>query len=468
MTITLSTLNERLKDGHPLYVAIAHALADAIHSGDLKPGSRLPTHRDLAGQLGVTVGTVSRAYLEVQRQGLVSGEVGRGTFVRPAQAPHESFANEVPPAPDTGLIDLRTNVPPFPDGQDLQALLSETLSNLARRPGMRTLFSHEIVTELPEHRQAGALWLQRCGLDANSDQVLITSGAQHGLTVVFATVAAPGDLIVADTLSNPGIKAVADLLHLEIAGLPADEHGLVPDAFADVCRTRKVRALYCAPTIHNPTAITMPEERRRAIVAIARTHGVVIVEDDEYGALPAGRPAPIARIAPDVTYYVASLSKSLGFGLRIAYVLPPRGMERRVLNQVRATTWMVSPLLAEIPSGWILDGTADRIVHGRREELAARQQVAAAVLAGFTYQSHPHASHVWLQLPGGWRSDRFALEAERRGVVVAAAEEFAVGPGQLPSAVRVALGAVPNRGLLRLGLERLVTLLHEGPGLSLV
>jgi DNA-binding transcriptional MocR family regulator len=212
----------------------------------------------------------------------------------------------------------------------------------------------------------------------------------------------------------------------------------------------------------------MPEERRRQIAQIAQAFGVAILEDDEYGPLWEGRPQPIAALAPAQTYYVASLSKTLGFGLRFAYLAAPAGQEARLLHSLRASIWMTSPLIGEIAASWIRSETAERLLRLRRQEAAARYALASEVLSGYDFTGHSSSYHLWLALPEEWRAERFAAEAERRGVAVASAEEFIVGRETPVHGVRVALGAPRSRSSLRQGLETLVALLREGPPVSIV
>lgn len=464
MTIWKPTLNT--SDGRPLYLAIANAIAEGIRKGELRPGDRLPPQRELADLLGVTLGTISRAYLEGERRGHLSGEVGRGTFVRSAESLTGQFGTT--DALHREQIDLRRNHAALPESEDGERLLSEVLTGLARHPRLDLLCGEENITEAMNHREAGAAWLRRCRLDVAPDRVLIANGSQHGLVAVLSALVSPGDLVATSAMTNPGLKAAAALLHVKLLGLPMDEAGLVPEEFERACRSGRIRALYCTPTLHNPTAVTMPEARRRQIAAIAATHGIAIIEDEEYGALLDDPLPPLASFAPNHTYYMASLSKALGFGLRVSYVAAPPGKEHTVLNSIRASIWMTPPLVAEVATRLIVEGPADRLLRLRREEAAARFSLAAEALRNWRWTGSSQGFHLWLHLPDRWRAELFVSEAAKRGVGLASSVEFCTERDVHLHAVRVALGAAPSRTLLQRGLTTIHQLLQEAPGLSLI
>lgn len=432
----------------PRYRAIVEALSEDVASGLLAEGSRLPTHRDLAEQLGVTVGTVSRAYAEAERQGLVSGEVGRGTFVRADRS-----------ASASGPIDLGQNHPPEPASQPQRAALVECLTTLMARGEAGRLLDYPAAGGDGADREAGAAWIGRAEVPAAPEEVVLCTGSQHGLTVLLATLLEPGDLLLTEELTYSGLKAVAGLLRLRLRGLPIDRDGLRPEALAEACRTENAKALYLIPTLHNPTTAVMPEARRLAIAALAREHGLVIVEDDVHGLLPQTRPRPLAALAPELTYYLTSTSKTLAPGLRIAYIKAPKAMVPRLVASLRATTWAIAPLTAAVASAWIRNGTADALLEARRAEARARQAVLRETLAGADLDSQPEAYYSWLRLPEPWRADSFVAEAQARGVWLTPAEAFAVGRASVPHAVRLCIGAARNRESLRAGLAVVAELL---------
>lgn len=443
------------------YLAIADRIAEDIEHGQLRPGEQMPTHRELASRLGVTVGTITRAYAEAQRRGLLVGETGRGTYVR-----EDLFADAFPPplaTEDDTLIDLSLNIPPPSAGDLLGQSLSATLSNLSNRSNLSGLLGYHTPIGAERHRAAGAAWVSRSGLEAEASRVLITSGALHAMTVVFSTLTKPGDTIFTESLTYPGMKNLAHLLHLRLHALPSDEQGIVPEAFERACRSGSVRVLYTIPTIHNPLGTVMPEERRREIARIAEEHDIAIVEDDVHSFILERPPLPLSAFAPERSYYILTTSKSIAGGMRIGYLYAPRRMVDRLATSLRATVWMAAPLMAEIVSEWIRDGTAERLVMQKRKEAAERQEIARRIFQGLRFRAHPLSFHVWLELPEPWRSDEFLAQARRRGVMVTPPEAFVPAREEAPHAVRVCLGAARTRQQLEKGLKIIRELCRSTP-----
>jgi DNA-binding transcriptional MocR family regulator len=436
------------------YLAIVDALAADIEEGQLRDGDRLPTHRDLAYRLGVTVGTVTRAYAEAERRGLIQGEVGRGTYVR---------SPRLMPLPETkvgdGVIDLSMN---FPAGSYEDAMLAQGLAEMATRGGIGRLLDYQQYRGRADHRAAGATWVKRFGLEVSPEQIVVTAGGQHAMAAVLGTLAGPGEVVLAESVSYPGVKSLADLFRFKLVGLAMDSHGILPEAFEKACRTERARALFCMPSLQNPTGAHMPLERRREIAAIARRHGVAIVEDDIYGFLIKDPPPPLVTLAPERGFYLASLSKAIAPGLRVGYVAMPPEYVQRVTTAVRATTVMAAPPMAELASQWVADGTGERRSAQYREEAIARQTITRQMLQGLTYTAHPAGFHGWLTLPDHWAPTHYAAEARQRGVVISPAEIFAV-ENRAPRAVRICIAAAHSRDELRQALGILTQLAHERP-----
>lgn len=456
MTIWQPTLED---DGKPRYAALADALARDIGAGKLKPGDRLPTHRDLAWSLGVTVGTVSRAYAEAAKRGLTTGEVGRGTYIKDPSENTRHMAFYLDNPGEAG-IDLAYAFPPPAIAEET---LLPALRDLASDPNILPLFDYQPRPGLKAHRAMGARWLARSGLSATSDSVVVCGGGHHGMTIAMAAITRPGDRILAERLTYPGLKDVAHLLGLRIDGVAMDEEGLCPDAFESACRQGEAKALYCMPTLHNPTNIILSTERRQAIAQIAERYGVAIVEDDVFGLLAPEAPPALASFAPTQGYFVTSLSKTLSPGLRIGFVHGPEAARHRLNNAVRISCWMAPPLCAELAARMVADGSADRLLTAHRAEADARRRLALEILQPWQVTAPPGAIHLWLQLPEPWRGSDFAAQASRRNLGLRPAEPFTIGRHHLTHAVRICLGPPRTRAALRHGLEIIADLLNEGP-----
>jgi DNA-binding transcriptional MocR family regulator len=442
----------------PKYQALVDAIDRDIDAGRLPPGTRLPTQRQLATRLGVAIGTVSRAYAMAEERGLLSGEVGRGTFVRRREPGLQEGANDE--GDDPALLDLSKGRL-VRDPRD--PTLRRSLEALSRRPDLDRLVDfYQPAAGMARHRAAGSRWVARSGRETDPDRVVITSGAQHGAAVVLGTIARPGDVILTEEVTYAGIRALASLLHLQLRGLPLDEKGIIPDAFDAACRSGAARALFCMTNLQNPTGRTMPLDRRQEIAAIAVAHDVALIEDDVNGFLPAEPIPPLAHLAPAHTYYVTGTSKSLAPGLRLGYVVAPAHRVERVAATIRASTWLTSPILAELVTAWIESGEADEMVAWKRSETAARHALALDILAPWLPPG-PVSFHRWLPLPEPWRNETFVAQARARGVMVTPSEEFMVGRDSAPHAVRVCLGATLSRDRLEEGLRRLAGLLAQGP-----
>ncbi|MBR0661063.1 aminotransferase-like domain-containing protein [Neoroseomonas oryzicola] len=427
--------------GHegPIYRAIADAIGAAVAAGELREGDRLPTHRALAEALGVDLTTVTRAYAEARSRGLLQATVGRGSFIRAARAPGGGDS----------AVDLSMNLPPQPDAPALPALLRDGMAALLGGPGATEVLTYRSGAGSLAERAAGAAWLRPVLGEVPVERVLLSPGAQPALMVVLGAVMAPGEVLLTDAMTYPGLRGAAAQLGLRLRGVAADAEGMLPEAIEAACRAEpRPKALYCVPTMHNPTAATMPLARREAIAALARRQGLQVIEDDAYGLLPSAPLPAIASLAPECCFHVATVSKVISPALRVAWlVVPDVRWAARMASALRATVLMASPLLAGVFARWVEDGTAARVLGAIRHECAARQRIAREVLAGARFAAHPEGIHLWLDLPGGWDRLDFAAHLRRRGLAVVPSDAFAV---EAPApAVRVSLGAAADRTALR-------------------
>lgn len=439
------------------YLGIVEALEADVRSGRVRPGDRLPPQRAIAEALGVDLTTVTRAFNEARRRGLVDAQAGRGSFIREGLDADRRMGG----LGGTPMIDLSMNIPPQPAAAGLQKAIPKGIADLLSNPrGMLHLHYQESTGNEPD-RIAAAAWLGRRMETISPSRILVAGGAQAALFAICELQLRPGDAIAAGSMTYPGLKAVATQKGLVTTPLAMDEGGIIPDAFEEACRTKAPRALYVIPSIDNPTTATLSEDRRRRLITTARRHHVVIIEDDPYAPLRPQTTPALVSLAGDITWHIATLSKCATPALRVAYVVAPGNTQAlRLAGVLRATTLMAPPLMAALASRWIADGALEAITAAIRDENAERQKLAASLLADTKFAADPHGHHLWLWMPSHWRAADFAEHADRSGIAIVPSSTFSVAAMPV-EAVRVSLGVAPDRAALEDALTLLANLISQ-------
>lgn len=417
----------------PLYKELADAIERDIQAGTLVPGERLPTHRDMADALEMNVSTVTRGYGEAEKRGLLSGTVGRGTFVAADAATSTSMVSFEPCAP--GMLEMGLVSPLY----HLDPEVSEGFKRIARRKDPASFMRYTDPRGLPEHREAGASWAGRYGLDATAEDIIVCAGAQHGLTCCLTGLFRPGDRIAADCLTYPGMKTLITMLGFRLVPIAMDDEGMLPESLDAACRRDEIKGIYLIPGVHNPTTATMSDTRRNQIARLAEVHDLTIIEDDAYDLTDPGSPAPVSSRARHRSVFVAGMSKTLAAGLRVAFLVAPKPYRKPLAQAVLNTIWMAPPLNAELASMWINDGTADRIIEEKRTEAAKRYMIACDMFDGFRFRGKPTGFYLWLDLPEPWTGKTLEAAAHAQNVNVFGSEKFAVGETVPPAAARISL-----------------------------
>lgn len=442
----------------PAYRSLADLVARAIDTDELQAGDRLPTHRDLAYQLDLSVQTVSRAYEELIRRGLIDGQVGRGTYVK--ARPVEAQAPYLPSIQEERFLDF-SNLKPVSSPMHMERMKA-TLAELSETLSLSSIFSIRPTNALQPYRAAAVAWLRRCGLDCTEDRIILTNGSSSAMTTAVLTAAESGGTVVAEQICHHPLIRLSRYLDLRLHGLPQDAEGIVPEALDHFCRTTRVNALHVLPNGLNPLALVMSLQRREALVELARAHDFLIIENDAWGPLQPDRLPPIAALAPERTLYFTSFTKCLLPGLRQGYLVVPEALEPAAENRHLATDWIATPLMAEIAAHWIESGTADELLAFQMGELAKRNRVAAEIFDGLAFNASPNGLHIWLPLAAQWPETAFVENARQKGVVLAPGSAFALpGAKEMPG-VRICLGNMDEEEFTY-GLELIARLYQSRP-----
>lgn len=428
----------------PAYQSLADQFAHAIGTGTVAVGARLPPQRKLADDLGLSVQTVSRAYEELIRRGLVVGEVGRGSFVLPAAVENRTpyLAHR-----EGALIDLSI-LKPVTEQMHVE-LFRKGLHWVADNLTEPAALSFRPNTVMPRHRQTAADWLRCKGIETAPENITITDGVTSAITTAVMSAVPVGGTLATASLTHHLLIPLARYLGLHLEGLPLDHDGVVPEALDKLARKGTVQAVYMQPGAINPLAIVSSIERRRELAEICRRHDLLIIENDMLNTMIENRPPPMAVLAPERVLHINGFTKTTLPGLRAAWLVSPPRLALATANRHLVTNWMATPAMAELLSHWIGDGTIDRLISWQREALRERHRVARESLGAAPFHDHPQSLHIWLELPPGRSEEDFVAQARQRGVAVASGRAFRLDDRGKRDAVRIALGSTSTDDLRR-------------------
>ncbi|MDH7803907.1 MULTISPECIES: PLP-dependent aminotransferase family protein [unclassified Rhizobium] len=425
------------------------ALADDIIEGRLTGGARLPAHRDLAWKLGVGLGTVTKAYAVLERRGLTRSVKGRGTFV----ALQEAHGDR--------QIDLSSNAPPATLNP---RILAKTLTGIARKIDADHFNLYAPPAGHVEHRRVLARWLETLGLSVDPSDLVLTSGARQALALAFDLACGPDGLLLTERITYPGALALLRRKGCRMQGVEIDTEGMVPEALAEALAGMEPhgrRAVYLTPTLHNPTTATMGAARRQAIADICRRAGVWIIEDGVYAASDRGGLLPLASLAPDISFHVNGLSKSLGPGLQIGVLALPEGQKDAAARLLQDVPMAPSALSCAVVEDWLTTGVISSIQRDLRHEARRRSGLAVSLLGASELVSHPDAYNVWLPMERD-AANHFLSVAAASGIRLTAPESMMVDRQDQASGIRLCLGS-PSFDDLTGALTLLAGLLRRRP-----
>jgi len=443
----------------PRYLAFVLALQADIDSGEVKPGMRLLPQRDMAQRLKLSVGTISKAYAEAEQRGLISGEVGRGTFVQRRRPEPRGLG------PSETTINLALNVPPYTGEDDV---IASVLAEIVADGEMSNLLGYLPHQGLRRHREAMVVWLTSLGVTADADHLFITHGGQHALSIALGMVARPGDMVLTESYTYSGMLALSAQSGYRLHGVATDAAGLIPESLDRAFAETGARVLYCMPTLQTPTGSVMPPERRKTIAGIVRRHDAYLLEDDAYGYLLSPPLPPLSQLIPERSFYIVSFAKCLAPGLRIAAMIAPEAFRDRSINALRATGWMAVPVMAEVVARLVHNGGLARQARLKRDKAAARAAIVRRILqAWLPAATTAPGFHIWLPLPAGRTLAALIAQAAQAGITLAP-------PGTLQRmeretlGVRLCLGAPATEADLERALVEIRRILEMAEAISFV
>ncbi|MFS0892513.1 PLP-dependent aminotransferase family protein [Peribacillus frigoritolerans] len=442
------------KTEKPIYQALAEQLEQDTLNGVLLPGTKLPPQRELADYLDLNLSTISKAFKVCELKGLLSATVGSGTFVSYDALSNAYLLEDTKPK---HLIEMGATLP---DNASYEPLLLQ-LKSMLQETDYEKWFGYGRAGESLWQKDAAIKLIRRGGVETTVDHILLANGGQNAIAATLASLCKPGDRIGVDHHTYPGLKTVAAMLSVQIVPIKSENYEMSPTAFEYACKNDNIKGIYLIPDYHNPTASFMSVENRKMVAAIAKKYKQFVIEDASYHLLNK-KPLPaVATFAPEQVIYIASLSKSLAPGLRLAYVAVPNQFKEPISKALYNLNITVSQLLAELTARTIVSNQFEVLIEGHQEQTIRRNQMVNRYFAEYTCLGVETGIFRWLLLPGEITGAEFETLAAKQGVQVYAAERFVVGNSSPERAVRISVCAPKTLEELEQGLMILKGLLNE-------
>ncbi|WP_227267966.1 aminotransferase-like domain-containing protein [Roseobacter weihaiensis] len=464
-TIWQPELSDHIK---PKYKAVASSIQSGIETGALVEGAKLPPVRELAWTLGITPGTVARAYTILTESGTLQAEVGRGTFVATTGKPAVSEAPiEVDVVPhgnegDRDVYNVSMFSPHLPAvGQD--KLIRRLLADIARDPPSGIMHYPSRTGARPA-REAVVHWLKGTPLGGFGEQdVVLSHGGQNGLHLILQSVLqGRRPTILIEEIAYPGFRRAAELLRAEVVPVAMDDQGVIPEALSQAADAHDAQVFCTSPEIHNPTGGFTPVARREALVRVARQHDLQIVEDDCY-RMGVDRAPTYRMLAPERGWYVSSLAKTLTPSLRIGFAIAPREKTVSLRKVAEYSCFGLATPMIDLCAALLTHPQIDALTEATRKSFNRYVQSAVNILGGYDVTWRPDVPFLWLRLPLGWRAGAFCQAAEACGVQIRSAEEFVCRDARAPHAVRMGINCGVSLASFEAATLRLRQLLDNPP-----
>lgn len=438
----------------PLYKALADLLEEDIQNGTLKPGDKLPPQRELADFLDVNLSTISRAFKLCEQKGLISGAIGKGTYISSDANVNSTLLN---PANTKNLIEMGATYPPYAQNK----YIIKFIENMLHQPNSDKFLEYSSPCGTLAQRLSGVKWLKKLNLNVTEENVLLASGGQNALCAVLSSLFQSGDRIGTDPLIYSGLKTLAKMLGIQLVPIMQKMNEMSPMALKNYCKNNELKGIYLIPDHQNPTTHSMSLKTRKEIAEIAKEYNLIIIEDGINSMLIENHITPIAALAPDQTIYISSISKVLCAGLRVSFIAAPHIYKKALESALYNINMMVSPLNAEIVHQLINSPIGDKIVRERRNMIIERSTLTNTILNDFEILGDKYCNFRWLLLPEGWNGKIFETCAKNSGVQIYCAERFAIGNVSVPAAVRISITAPKDLAELERGLNIIKSILQH-------
>lgn len=446
------------KSSQPLYLQIKEQVKTLISNGSLSPGTKLPSSRDLAKQLGVTRITVNNAYFELEAEDLVKGWVGKGTFVSNSKLPQidnednvdEQIAGLITPWERTAYQDDLSNelalhnIVNQSQSPDIISFASglpssdffpvsdfqKSFNNIFRF-NCHDAMQYDLPEGNPQLRKLIAAHLN-IKQDINPQQVLITSGAQQAIDLVARVFIQPGDIVLTESPTYGGAIATFSAMGGKVVGVPMDNEGIRIDILEQAIKKYNPRFLYTVSVFNNPTGLSLSKNRKKALLSLCRKNNLPIIEDNPYNALYYDDKPKEPLLTYDehnCVIHIGSFSKLLLPGLRLGYIIVPNNIYKAFVNYKQICDLNTSPLIQRVVFEYIKSGQYNKHLRNIRKSCQERRDITLETMKNYfpsdvIWTKPKGGLYLWVTLPPDIPLLKLYMDSLKQGVAIALGSLF--------------------------------------------
>ncbi|KPV95799.1 putative HTH-type transcriptional regulator YjiR [Pseudoalteromonas sp. P1-9] len=438
------------------YQALADLIERVAQSGVISAEQKLPAQRILADHLGVTHGTVTRAYDLLVKRGIATAKLGAGTFIK-AQSVHLDELDDT---------DFSSSMMPLMGQQNV---LAEQMRKLANNASALTDILRYKLNGNDELQGTFKAWLNDKGLQIGKQELIFCQGAQQAIYSVLAALCQAGDTVLHEEMCYPGFYQACDSLGLNTKPIALTPEGIDLNALEAYCKSNSVKAIYITPNCQNPTNIRYDQATLDGLLALSQRYNFFILEDDVNYCLPENWRLPLWQTANDRVFYIGSFSKYFAGGLRAGYLIAPFLWQQAVLKQIHSQCWSVSMMNFELLALALHDDEFKRNQLQLADEVSARINLLRALFEKHGLKAVFSGLNVYLPLPEHINVFSLANQLKANRVIVRTVDVFTRNGNANCNALRFTLGGPSSRQAFELGLARVDQVLrHRDGGIEVV
>ncbi|MGN1343413.1 MAG: PLP-dependent aminotransferase family protein [Traorella sp.] len=447
----------------PMYLSLSRMIEEDIINGKLKGGEKLPPQRELAYYLDINLSTVTRAYKDCMNKNLIYGVEGSGTFVSPQAVKPETNSMDtykIHSHYGTSNKIIMGFVSAF---DEVNELAVDTINNLPL-DSLPKLLGYEHPTGFPAHKVVAKTWMSQFGIQADANDIIITSGTMNAISICLMTLFRPGDKIAVDYYIYFNFIQLAQNLNLQLIPIENDDFGMIPEQLENSCINNHIQGIMLMPSCSNPTATFMPISRKYELSSIIEKNNLIVLEDEYFAFASVNMKdygVPIRELLPERTIYFSTTSYAICSGLRVSFMVVPHAYLNTLTAVFCNSNVKASSLTTEIVCQLIQNGTAEKIAF-QKLELAKKANAIFANYFPNDVKGHPYSFFRWLKIPDHLQDDStVGWKLLSRGIHSFYSRRFVCGKEKKEKYIRISLSSTQSLEQLEEGLSIIYQFFNE-------